>query len=121
MKIIDAKIHGAIDYLVVIFLWLSPTIFGLSGFVATITYALGGIHLLLTALTNFPFGIIKVIPFAVHGWVELIVSIVLVASPWLLGFSENPTDRYFYIGFGVAVFATWLITGYDQPKERKLS
>ncbi len=42
--IINEKVHGIIDYAVVIFLLLSPTIFGFTGMVAIITYALAGIH-----------------------------------------------------------------------------
>ena|SRR5882762_1543201 len=112
MKFLTPKSHGAIDYVVVVFLWLSPSIFGLSNFVSTITYALGGIHLILTLLTDFQYGPFKIIPFSLHGWIELAVSIILVATPWLLGFNENVVDRIFYVGFGIAVFATWLVTDY---------
>jgi len=112
MKFLNPKSHGAIDYVVVIFLWISPSVFGLSDFVSMITYVLGGIHLVLTLFTNFQYGLIKIIPFSLHGWIELAVSLILVAAPWLLGFSENAVDRIFYIGFGIAVFATWLVTDY---------
>jgi len=114
MKILTPKIHGIIDYVVVIFLWASPTLFGLSDFVSMITYGLGGVHLALTLLTDFQYGVLKVIPFSIHGWIELIVSAVLVASPWVLGFSSNPIDKFFYIGFGIAVFATWFVTDYKK-------
>jgi hypothetical protein len=112
MKFLTPKIHGAIDYGVVVFLWLSPGIFGLSDFVSAITYVLGGIHLVLTLFTNFHFGLIKIIPFSLHGWIELMVSIILIAAPWLLRFSGNSVDRNFYVGFGIAVFVTWLTTDY---------
>lgn len=113
MKFLTPKSHGAIDYAVVIFLWLSPTIFGLSNFVSTITYVLGGIHLVLTLLTNFQYGLFKVIPFSLHGRIELVVSLTLIAAPWLLGFSQNNVDRIFYVLFGFAVFGTWLVTDYS--------
>lgn len=112
MKFLTPKSHGAIDYVVVVFLWLSPSIFGLSDFVSSITYVLGGIHLVLTLFTNFQYGLIKIIPFSLHGWIELVVSIILIASPWLLGFSGNAVDRIFYVSFGIAVFTTWLVTDY---------
>jgi hypothetical protein len=112
MKFLTPKIHGAIDYGVVVFLWISPGIFGLSDFVSAMTYVLGGIHLALTLFTNFKYGLIKIIPFYLHGWIELMVSIILITAPWLLGFSENTVDRIFYVGFGIAVFATWLVTDY---------
>jgi len=42
---INSKTHGVIDYLVVIFLWLSPSIFVLPEMTGIFTYALGGVHL----------------------------------------------------------------------------
>lgn len=112
MKLLTPRIHGAIDYVVVFFLLLSPTIFGLSHYVSTLTYGLGCVHLILTLFTNFEYGFFKIIPLSIHGWIELTVSVILIAAPWLLGFSENFVDRIFYMSFGVSVFATWLVTDY---------
>ena len=112
MKFLTPKSHGAIDYVVVIFLLISPSVFGLSHFVSMITYVLGGIHLVLTLFTNFHYGLFKIIPFSLHGWIELVVSVILIAAHWLLGFGGNAVDRIFYISFGIAVFATWLVTDY---------
>jgi hypothetical protein len=114
MKFLTPKIHAVIDYVVVIFLWISPGIFGLSDFVSTITYALGCIHLVLTMFTDSHYGLFKIISFPLHGWIELAVSAILIASPWLLGFSGNAVDRIFYVSFGTAVFATWLVTDYRE-------
>jgi hypothetical protein len=116
MKLINSKVHGIIDYLVVAVLLLSPTLIGLTPFVATITYTLAGIHFLLTILTDFPYGIIRIIPYKIHGLIEFIVSIVLVALPWILHFDADGIDRHFYIVIGGAVFLIWLLTDY-QHKE----
>ncbi len=53
---INSKIHGVIDYLVVLFLWLLPSIFNLPEMTSIFTYALGGVHLGLTILTQFELG-----------------------------------------------------------------
>ena len=109
---INSKLHGIIDYLVVIFLWLSPSIFDMPEITAKFTYALGGIHLLLTILTNFEMGVIKKIPFAIHGWIELIVSLALVGAAFYLGSIEEEFSRNYYLGFAAAVFLVWLLTNY---------
>lgn len=109
---INSKIHGVIDYLVVIFLWVSPSLFNLPEVTALFTYTLGGIHLALTVLTNFELGLIKVIPFKIHGWIELVVALALFGVAFYLGSIEGDLSRNFYIGFGAAVFLTWLITDY---------
>ncbi len=111
---INSKIHGIIDYLVVIFLWASPSLFGLSETTALFTYVLGGIHLVLTILTNFEFGLIKVIPFKIHGWIELLVSFALVGVAFYLGNLEGDLSRNFYLGFAAAVFLTFILTDYKS-------
>ena len=85
MKIIDSRIHGLIDYLVVVFLLAAPALFGLPATTALFTYVLGGIHLALTMLTKFELGLIKVIPFPLHGWIELAVALALVGVAFYLG------------------------------------
>lgn len=112
MKVINSKLHGIIDYLVVLFLWLSPSLFGLPETTALFTYVLGGIHLVLTLLTNFQAGLIKVIPLSIHGWIELIVAIALVGVAIFLGNKEGMLARNYYLGFAAAVFVTWLLTDY---------
>ena len=114
--IINEKVHGIIDYLVVVFLWLSPTLFGLSEYVSMLTYGLGGIHLVLTAITDSPLGIVKVLPLTIHGYVEVAAAVVIMVAPWLFGFADDATGRWFYIIFGLAVFVTWLLTAY-RPAE----
>lgn len=111
---INSRIHGIIDYVVVVFLWASPTMFGLPETTATITYALGAIHLVLTLLTDFEVGAIKVIPFRIHGWIELAVSLLLVGVAFYLGSLEGVVARNYYLGFATAVFLTWLITDYQN-------
>jgi hypothetical protein len=115
---LNSKTHGAIDYLVVVFLFLSPTLFGLKDITTTFTYVLATIHLLLTITTKFEFGLVKIIPFKIHGVIELIVSIVLIGVAFYLGNLEGQLSRNFYLSFGVAVFITWLITDYKNSLEK---
>jgi len=111
MKFISPKVHGIIDYLVVVFLLISPTIFGFTGLLATFTYALGGVHLLLTILTAYSVGLVKVIPLALHGLIEFVVGIVLIVLAYTL-FKDDATGKLFYIVFGTVVLLTWLVTDY---------
>jgi hypothetical protein len=119
MKFISPKVHGVIDYLVVIFLFASPTFFGFTGILATFTYALGIVHLLLTILTNYPLGIIKVIPVSLHATIELLVGIALIALAYIL-FSKNADGYLFYVIFGTVVLLTWLVTDYKGVKSQAL-
>ncbi|WP_231896352.1 hypothetical protein [Gramella sp. MAR_2010_147] len=77
-----------------------------------VAYLLAGVHLLLTIFTSFEFGVIKLIPFKLHGVIELIVSFALVGLAFYLGVEEGVLARNFYLGFAIAVFLTWLFTNY---------
>lgn len=114
---LNSKIHGAIDYFTVLFLVLSPTLFSMKDLTATFTYVLAAIHLLLTITTKFEFGLIKIIPFNIHGIIELIVSIVLIGVAFYLGSHEGELSRNFYLSFAIVVFVTWMITDYKNSSD----
>ena len=115
---LNSRIHGAVDYGVVLFLMISPSYFGLADITSKCTYVLAIIHLLLTVSTNFELGILKIIPFKVHGMIELAVSIALLAVGYFLGNLEGDLSRYFYLSFAVAVFITWILTDYKNAAEK---
>ncbi|HEU4496242.1 MAG TPA: hypothetical protein VFR70_04250 [Flavobacterium sp.] len=118
---LNSKIHGIIDYLVVLFLSISPALFGLKDITTIFTYALAAIHFLLTITTKFELGLIKIIPLRIHGIIELIVSLALISVAFYLGSLEGESSRNFYISFGVAVFITWLITDYKTSLNKHLA
>jgi hypothetical protein len=113
MKIITPSFHAILDYLVVAFLLISPSLFAFSPSVSCFTYILAGIHLVLTLATNFKGGLLKIIPFKIHGVIEFLVAIILMVAPWLLS-STNRVDRLFYLVFGFVVFITWMLTNYSD-------
>lgn len=117
MKVLNSKIHGIIDYLFVLFLFASPTIFGLQERTSLFTYILGALHLVVTVTTNFEYGIIRIILFKHHGWIELLVSFALVGIAFYLGEVENELSRNFYFAIAILVFLTWLLSDYKSDTE----
>lgn len=114
MRFLSPRIHGYIDYLVVVMFAVAPSLLGFSGIPAYASWILAGVHLLLTLFTAFPLGVVPVVPFKVHGMVELVVGPMLIAGPWILGFSAMPVARVFFIAAGAAVFLVWLTTDYRR-------
>ena len=109
---VSSKVHGILDSASVLFLLLSPTLFGLPEVTSYFTYALGGIHLVLTALTKFELGIIKVIPLKVHGFIEAIVAVALVAVAFYFDSIEGTIARNFYLAFAGVLAGLWFLTEY---------
>lgn len=109
--LLSPRAHGILDYVTVAVFALAPSLLGLVGLAATLSYALAGIHLAMTLLTAFPLGVARVVPFRLHGMVELAVGVVLVALGFLL---FEGVDRMFFAAMGVVILAVWAATAYTE-------
>jgi hypothetical protein len=115
MKLLNARLHGFLDLATVAVFLFAPFFFGLGGYVAAVAWGLAVVHLLMTLLTRFPLGVVKVIPFPIHGMVEVVVGVVLaLAMPRLLGASPGSPARTFFVGAGVAILVVWVLTSYRE-------
>ncbi len=113
MKPISPTIHGVLDYMTCAFFALAPTLFNLQGTYATVCYVLAGGYLVISLLTNMPLGLARVIPFPVHGKLELVSGLVFIASPWLFGFAnENETARNLFVAAGVVFLIVYFLTDW---------
>jgi hypothetical protein len=120
MKVISDKTHGILDYLTVAIFALAPSVLGLTGFAALVSYALAAIHLVMTLLTDMPLGVFKIIPMRLHALVEMLVGPVLVVAalvlPTILG-----DKREFFLVMGLVILAVWLLSSYGPPAEARES
>ncbi|HVT02997.1 MAG TPA: hypothetical protein VHL58_06425 [Thermoanaerobaculia bacterium] len=114
MKILTPRQHGYLDYVTVVGFAVAPTVLELRGLFASIAYTLAIVHMFLTFVSAFPLGVLKLVPFKIHGLIELIVAVVLIALPWILHFADTPVPRNFYVGAGIVIFIVWLITSYRE-------
>jgi len=116
MKILSDTTHGILDYVTVALFVLAPSLFGFTGIAAVISYALAGIHLAMTLLTDMPLGVVKVIPMKLHAFVEMLVGPVLVVGA--LAFPALVADgRGFFIAVGIVIIAVWLLSHYGPAPE----
>ncbi len=114
MKLLSPKVHGYIDYLTSALFALAPAMFMIEGVPGAVMgcYVIAGGLLLVSLMTRYPLGVVRVVPFPVHGALELLGAPVIVAYPWISGFDHISPARNFYIIAGVALFLLWLITDY---------
>lgn len=112
MKILSPRVHGFLDYGVVALLLLAPSLFGFAGVPATICYVLAVTQAAMSLLTAYPLGLAKILPFSIHGAIEALTSVFVLASPWIFGFAENYAARNFFIASAVGLGVVWLVTDY---------
>lgn len=117
MRLLDARIHGVIDLVLVVIFLLAPLLYGLGGSPAAIAYTLAVVHLVLTLLTRYPMGLRKVVPFVAHGIIELLVGVFLVILPTVAGYGPGSPARRFYTVIGAAILIIWVLTNYRSRDE----
>jgi len=119
MKIISPTLHGVLDYLTCGLFLVAPSLFGFTGTYAHVCYLLAGGYLLISLLTNMPLGLLKMIPFWLHGRLEFVSGLVFIASPWLFGFADNNgTARNFFVAMGVVFLLVFLCTQWRAEEQR---
>ena len=116
MRVIGAFAHGVIDYATVIFLAVGPSVAGFRGKQALFCYALAFVHFLLTIISRFPLGVSKSLPFPLHGAIEFVVAILLIALPWIGNFASGVRSRDFFVAIGALIFIIWLLTDYRSRR-----
>lgn len=109
---VSPLVHGIIDYAMVLYLAAGPSMVGFHGKQVWICWALAVVHLLLTAATRFPPGIVKAVRFPLHGAIEFLVGLLLMVLPWLANFSKGLLSRNFFVATGALILVIWFLTDY---------
>lgn len=89
MKMINTKVHGALDYIVGVLLIASPWLLGYSrgGTETWVPVTFGIITLVYSLLTNYEAGLIRMIPMPAHLLLDTMSGLLLAISPWLFDFN----------------------------------
>lgn len=119
VKFLPAWFHAIADYAVGVLLIAVALIDnGSSGAVAT-GVVVGAVVLLVSALTRYPLGIVKVLPFPIHSGGDYLAAALLIVAPFALDFADAEGGMAaFYVVMGVAVLAVSLITNYQYSPKR---
>jgi hypothetical protein len=112
MKFLSPKIHGILDMLVTVVLFIAPSVFRFGREASAVSYTLGAAYIVVILATAYQYGLVKLLPFTVHGAIELVLSPLLIAMPWIAGFRYDMAGRGFFIAAGVLLFLVWLTTDY---------
>jgi hypothetical protein len=94
--------HGLLEYGAAVLLLAAPFVFGFDSSAATAVSIMAGLGVLvLTATTASATGLTKVIPLALHPLLDLALVAVLIASPFVFGYSDEAAPTAFFMVLGV--------------------
>jgi hypothetical protein len=109
MKLTGTKLHGFFDYLIGVFMIISPWILNFAHIkIGHVIPVIMGIIVLVTSIfTNYEFGIFRSINLSTHLTMDLITGMFIAASPWIFAFNDEVYVPHLVFGIlvsGVALF-----------------
>jgi len=110
-------LHGVLEYAAGVVLIAAPFLFEFDSDAATaLSIIVGVVVLALTASTVAPTGLAKVVPVEIHAVVDFALAVLLIAAPFLFGFSDNGTPTAFFIVVGVVHLLLTIATRFREPR-----
>jgi hypothetical protein len=106
-------VHGVLDYLLAALLIAAPFLIGFDEDAATaLSIAAGVAVLMLGAFTAWTTGIVKSIPPVAHAMLDYLLAALLIALPFLAGFSDDGTASAFFVVVGVVGLVLTIATRF---------
>jgi hypothetical protein len=119
---VPAFVHGMVEYVAAVFLLVAPFLLSYDSDAATAVSIIAGVVILIVAAsTAMSTGLIKSIPVQAHVVLDYLLAIVLIASPFLFGFTDDGTATAVFIALGVLHLLLTIATRFireERPARR---
>ncbi len=117
-KIIDAKVHGCIDYChAALFFTLALANRRRNPRAATASWLTGSFILTQSLLTDYPLGVKPLIPFETHGKMDTGFAVASLLIPTAFGFEGTAMSKFFKCNAAIEATAVAL-TDFDSERAR---
>jgi SPW repeat len=122
---ISLTLHSMLEPVIAALLIAAPFLFGFSddGAPTAVSIVIGLGVLVVGMSTRWRLSLVKAIPIPVHLTIDLIVGALLIAAPFLFGFSDDATATAFFLIAGVGEILATLATRWTptnaSTKSRK--
>jgi hypothetical protein len=114
VRLLPAWLHAVADYAVGAVLILAALMVGGTAGAVGTGVVVGATVLVVSMMTRYPLGVVKVLPFQVHSAGDYLAAALLLVAPFALNFRQSDGGlTALYIVAGVAVLAVSLITNYQ--------
>ena len=116
-RFITKSIHAyVIDYPFAIVLLAAPFVLKLGPMALWLSVVVGVAALLLPAVTDHPTGLVRIIPYWLHLWVDRAVGLVFVIAPFAFNFAGLDA-WYFWVLAAVVLLSTSVFNAPGNPVE----
>jgi hypothetical protein len=112
--IIGVRLHGWLDELVVLVYLAGALLLPLHGEARVIAFVGAAVHFLLTRLTAYPQGTIRIIPFRVHAYIELGEGLAVLAATVAFAWTQPVPARAFLAAMGASQLGAFAFSDYGQ-------
>lgn len=101
LQFLTPALHGALDYIAAGALIVLPVILGLQGIELWLSVAGGAGLILYSLLTDYRFGMVKLLNFDLHLLLDLAAGVAFLIAPFVLAFGMVAAIYYPVMGLGV--------------------
>ncbi|HTL08969.1 MAG TPA: hypothetical protein VL307_11945 [Chitinophagaceae bacterium] len=118
MKLINERLHSFLDYFTVAVLIIAAFFLPWPAVIKYATLLLAGMQLLLSLCTAYRWGVIRLVPFLMHGWLELLLAFLIFAMSIYWRHIQSGTGFTFYLSTGIVYLIVFLLTDFSARKTR---
>ena len=114
-------VHGVIEYLAGALLIAAPFLLSFdSGAATALSIVVGVVVIAVAAATEGPTSLVNQIPTAAHVALDYVLAAILIALPFLAGFSGETAPTAFFIVLGVAHLLITIGTRFRAQAEARV-
>ena len=112
-KPISPRIHGVLDYATSAAVATVPRTMNFPKPARVLFESLAAGYTGVSAVTDYPLSVKRLVPFKAHGATELAIAAVLPFLPWALGFADHRAARNLCFGLTALTVVVAALTDWD--------
>jgi hypothetical protein len=106
-------VHGLIEYLAAVVFFAAPFVLSFDSGAAVAASIIAGVVVLVhTASTEGPTSLVNSVPLSAHVVLDYVFALLLIAMPFIAGFSSETNPTVFFIAIGVVYLLVAIGTRY---------
>lgn len=110
-------VHGIIEYVAGVVFLVAPFLLSFdSGAATAVSIIVGVVVLAIAAATEGPTSLVNQIPVSAHVALDYVLAVLLVALPFIAGFSSETAPTAFFIALGIAHLLITIGTRFRQAE-----